>query len=196
MVAFENRFFCGLLLWLWLLSPAAGASPRAWELSATSPESYLARQDREVFHGGRGSGCLKSVGPVTPRSFAVLLQKIDGQAFQGRRVRMSGYIRTVNVTGWAGMWMRVDPRVGPALEFDNMQNRPISGTTPWTRYSIELNVPPEGDSIHFGALLTGAGEVWLDDVTFEKLGVALPASKERQKLRKLPIDPSNLDFED
>ncbi len=90
----------------------------------------------------------------------------------GRTVRYSGYIRTEGVTrGFAGLWWRVD---GPAgvLAFDNMEARKISGTTDWTRYSIELTVDAAARNINFGALLPGDGKAWFDDLTIELDGQA------------------------
>lgn len=39
------------------------------------------------------------------------------------------------------MWMRVDNKFDDVLQFDNMNNRPITGTTNWNRYEIILDVP-------------------------------------------------------
>ena len=36
---------------------------------------------------------------------------------------------------WAGLWMRVD-KGKDMVAFDNMQDRPIKGTTDWQRYYI------------------------------------------------------------
>lgn len=147
-----------------------------------------------VFHSGCASGGLRPVGSVTSRHFAVLLQECGAADFRRKRVRMTGFIRTQEVTGWAGMMLRVDPQRGTALEFDNMQDRPIVGTTPWRRYEIELNVPQEGQTLSFGVVLVGSGRVWLDDVTFERVGPTLPGSRARQRVRT-GGGAVNLDFE-
>lgn len=170
------------------------AAPRGWEFSASAPQIYQADLDHSVFHGGKSSGSIKTVGAASAKSFAVLSQKIRAVNFRGRRWEMRGFIRTQDVAGWAGMWMRIDSRQGETLEFDNMQNRPIHGTTGWTAYSVKLNVPESADTINFGLLLSGAGEAWLDDVTFQDLGPVAAGSKERQKLRD-PDPLINLDFE-
>lgn len=50
-------------------------------------------------------------------------------AFSGARIRLTGYLKTENITeGFAGLWMRVDGPNG-ALAFDNMQSRGVTGTT-------------------------------------------------------------------
>jgi len=183
-------------LFLLLLALAACAeAPRGWKFDTTSPQGYASSVDRSTFHSGGSSGFLHSVGSVTRRTNAVLMQSVTALPYKGRRLRLSGYVQTRGVAGWAGLFLRVDPREGPALEFDNMQDRPIVGTTSWKRYSLELDVPAEGDQIHFGLLLAGAGEAWLDDVQLETLEAAPPGTRERSRVRG-PGNPVNLGFDE
>ena len=88
--------------------------------------------------------------------------------------------------------MRVDGH-DDTLSFDNMNRRRIKGSTEWRLYRIVLDVPAEATHISFGVLLTGAGRVWVDDVTFEVVDetVELTAGRNPQ----YPDGPVNLDFE-
>ena len=68
----------------------------------------------------------------------------------------------------AGLWMRVDGMgKDEMLSFDNMQNRPITGTTEWKKYEIILPVPESASNLAYGALLDGTGQIWFDNFTFE-----------------------------
>ena len=188
------------MLWL-MLSAAVLAGPlKKWELCSPCPANYAANTDQTAFHLGKASGHLRSLPappPSAARHYAVLSQSIRADHYLQRRIRLTGYIRTRDVQGWAGMWLRVDPLRGPALEFDNMEKRPIRGTTPWTLYEITVEVPRDAHTLHFGVLLQGSGEVWLDDVGLTSIGEALPASKARRKVRSdLPLEPLNPGFED
>jgi hypothetical protein len=90
--------------------------------------------------------------------------------YLGKRVRMSAWVKTANVTGWAGLWLRVDGAAGAggaSLAFDNMGKRPIKGTTDWTRYEVVLDVAPSAKDLAFGLLLDGPGQTWLNDLRFE-----------------------------
>lgn len=82
--------------------------------------------------------------------------------YTGKKITLSGYIKIENVTdGFAGLWMRIDPQIA----FDNMQNRGIKGTTPWTKYEITLTMSPENSKNFFlGALLSGKGKMWVDNL--------------------------------
>ena len=120
------------------------------------------------------------------------MQTFSAESFRGSRLRLTGTVNSSEVENWAGLWMRIDgPDRGSPLAFDNMQSRPIKGTTQFRDYEVVLDVPHNSVAIAFGILLVGAGEVRLDAVRFDKVdeGVALTAPS------ALPTEPSNLDFE-
>ena len=183
------------LIFLAALTAAAWAGPlKGWELSSPSPSNYTWGQDTTIFHSGRASGYLQSVGE-SGQQFAVLTQKILAQNYMKRQICLSGFVKSEDVKGWCALWLRIDSPNGPS-EFDNMEKRPIRGTTPWTKYEIKLDVPREAHTIHFGVLLQGSGQVWVDDINLTALGEALPASKLRGKVRGLDLEPVNPGFED
>jgi hypothetical protein len=72
--------------------------------------------------------------------------------------------------------MRIDNGKGKGVAFDNMQDRPVRGSTDWRDYSIVLNVPPEGIKASFGIILEGPGTVWVDDFAFSFVGPEVPAT--------------------
>ena len=117
--------------------------------------------------------------------------------FLGKRVRMTGYIKSENVTGWAGLWMRVDQKdSNKALSFDNMQDRAVKGTTEWTKYEIVLDVPLTATNLAYGALVSGGGTIWFDSISFEEVDESVPTTGEDQQ-KYMPVkEPSNLSFED
>ncbi len=53
------------------------------------------------------------------------------------------------------------------LAFDNMRDRGPTGTTPWTRYMIELDVDTAVQNINFGVLMPGRGTAWFDGLQVE-----------------------------
>ena len=64
---------------------------------------------------------------------------------------------------------------------DNMEDRPIQGTTEWRTHEVVLDVPEQSRAIAFGCLLVGKGQLWLSDVRFEEVGRDVPttASEDR-----------------
>jgi len=166
--------------------------PKGWFVAGSHPRDYVASVDPEMPHSGRASAHFESAVLKTG-GFGTLMQEFQPGDFRGKRVRMSGYVRSRNVTDWAGLWMRVDGSGGKVLSFDNMQNRPIKATTDWTRYEIVLDVPSDAAQIAYGVLLTGRGDVWMDDVKFDI--VAKDAATTDSKTARIPDAPVNLDFE-
>jgi hypothetical protein len=116
--------------------------------------------------------------------------------YLGKRVRLSAYVKADSIGDWASVWMRVDGPIQRGqpklLAFDNMQSRPLKGTFDWKRVEIVLDVPRDAMDVAFGILLTGSGEVWLDDLKFEIVPDSVPLTG---RVRPSPEVPSNLDFE-
>lgn len=122
--------------------------------------------------------------------------------YDGKFIRLSGYIKTENVTeGHSGLWMRIDPQIG----FDNMISRGITGTTDWKEYEITLPLnPKKTDRIVIGGLLTGKGKMWIDNLQVSIDGKDLDNTNlEIYQREILPADKdiefdngSNIDFPD
>jgi hypothetical protein len=110
-----------------------------------------------------------------------------GQGHAGRR---RAAVKSVGVNGWVGLWMRVDSGAVPGVAFDNMQGRPIKGTTDWQNYQVVLDVPMNATGIAFGVLLNKSVAVWLNSVKFESVGTDVPTTGVA-----LQEGPTNLDFE-
>ena len=90
---------------------------------------------------------------------------VINEIFKGDKIKLTGYIKTENVTGTAGLWMRLDGENYKVYGFDNMQDRPIKGTTDWHEYSIELDYDENNvKSIVVGGLITGTGKLWMDNL--------------------------------
>ena len=89
----------------------------------------------------------------------------------------------------------LDDKFSNSLKADNMQNRPITGTSEWNLYSCVLDVPKEAKIINIGILLSGKGRVWMDNVSFQKVDKNIPTTDfEIQKV--YPDHPENMSFEE
>jgi RNA polymerase sigma factor (sigma-70 family) len=169
-------------------------------------EDYEIRVDRTVKHGGKASGSVKSIA-TRPTWYGALTQAIKADDFRGRRLRMTAYVKSRDVEGSAGLWMRIegiDAKGNYSLSDDYMGSRPIKGTSDWKQYEVVLDVPQEGFAqICFGALLAGKGQVWVDDFKLEAVDKAVqttgtahqPVKGKHELAQKLPKKPRNLDFE-
>ena len=177
-------------------------TPVGWFISGDTPTDYEIGTDRSIVLGGHASGYLKNRAP-NPSGFATLMQMFHAQAYQGTRLRLIAYVKSVDVTASAGVWMRVDGPDGEIVSFDNMENRPITGTVDWTPYTVVLNVPENSVYLAFGIRLSGPGHVWMDDVRLETVSQDVPLTAMEIKeqagrnvyKREYPTHVQNLDFE-
>lgn len=169
----------------------AGETPKGWFPAGSHPKDYEMSVDPKVTHAGKASASIKCIA-TKPEGFGTLMQSFLPDTYRGKRVRMSGFVRSADVSSWAGLWMRVDgPGKTEPLAFDNMQDRPIRATTDWTKYEVILDVPEQAQGIAFGVLLDGAGQVWFDDFKLEIVEKDVPTTR-----IKAPPAPKNLDFEE
>ncbi|XXY53126.1 hypothetical protein WME91_18525 [Sorangium sp. So ce269] len=172
----------------------AVASPSGWSLAGDAPEAYVVGVDSKVKRSGKSAAFLRSVKDPGEK-FGTLMQSISASDLRGKRVRLQAWVKTDDVKGWAGLWMRVDGRHSATLAFDNMSNRPIKETTDWTQYQVVLDVDKAAESISFGTLLVRTGSLWIDDVELAPVPATVPIT-ELSLARSLPAQPVNPGFED
>ena len=168
---------------------------KGWLLTGTNPSLYTIKADHEVFHTGSKSGYLGSKQPAEEGQFGTLMQSFSAKNWIGKRMKMSCFIKTKD-TMKCGAWCRIDTKSGDLVQFDNMDNRSIHGTTDWNYYSIVLDVLEQSASIHFGILLVGSGEVWIDGVQFEEVDFSVPSTNMIGSASDLPLEPVNLGFDE
>jgi len=140
---------------------------------------------------------------TTPRTADTRAYAAETQAYPlalaaGRKLHLTGYIRTQGIqTGFAGFLMRVDSPNQGVLAFDNMQQRGPRGTTPWTRYDIELPVDSGAAAVYIGLMHPGDGTAWFDSITVEVVGPPMPRmvaavrpeSRPTEDMTRLLTDP-------
>lgn len=173
-----------------LMPPPHATAQRVvgWFKSGAAPADYETGVDPKESANGSPSGYIRSLTSRTD-SFGTLMQEVDATAYRGRRLRFSAAVKSRDVIGVAALWMRVD-RGRATLAFDNMRERPITGTSDWTVHEIVLDVDPSATGVFFGVLLQGTGQAWVSDVQLDIVTEDVPVT---DLLRRVP---RNLDFED
>jgi len=171
--------------------------PKGWFVSGNSPKSYEMGVDVGKGQSGGNAATIKSVEKKIS-GFGTLMQQIKPDKFLGQRIKMTGYVKSENVKKAAALWLRVDRGAKP-VSFDNMQQRPIKGTSEWKQYEIVLDVPKDATGISFGALLTGTGQIWFDSLSFEIVDDTVPPTSQinsRESSFNTVSEPVNLGFEE
>ena len=138
-------------------SDHTGGVPKGW---GGGPPGTFAVDD-QVVHGGRWALRIER-NADGPGEFTAVTRMLPID-FAGARLELSGFLRTENVAGFAGLWMRQDGDAG-VVAFDNMESRRLNGTTGWTEYTIALPLAPGATRLFFGVLAAGGGRVWADDL--------------------------------
>lgn len=168
--------------------------PENWLLGGSNPHDYSIGVDVNHSVSGFSSAFLKSAS-VKPVGFVTLMQSFKSNNYRGQRIKLSAYIKTKFVSGWSGLWMRVNDSAGKPLSFDDMRERPLLGSMEWKQFEIVLDVPTMSDEISFGLLLQGKGQVWIDNIQFSKVGEDIPVT-DLFKNKVEVYSPKNLDFEE
>jgi hypothetical protein len=153
----------------------AGISPPWYGGPGNQPASYEFGTSTSVFHGGARSAAIRSVGTVPDGGFGPIGQAIWAKDYRGKRVRLTGWVRTQAVQGGASLWLRVDGS-GGGLLLDNMDGRRVSGTSDWRQLQIVLDVPAAADGLVFGGLTVGGGQAWFDDFALDIVGPDVPTT--------------------
>ncbi len=197
------------------LSKPNTALPNGWFRAGSQPAAYEMGTDRGVLRSGNASGYLKATA-VLDGEFGTMMQKINGDAFRGKRVRFSGFLMAQGLQrrpyNGAWLWIRADSDQGPPLVGDTMHDRLIGNSRHWQECTLVIDAPENTGQIAVGVALLGKGQVWADDLRLEVVGKDVPltaqpffAQRRRGTIAKpesatkrfanLPAQPLNLDFD-
>jgi hypothetical protein len=160
--------------------------PYAWAVRGSGFEFTL---DTNVHQSGSQSFRIENVN--APRGvLATASQTFPVKLVRGKRVHVSGWIRTANARdGAAALWWRVDGSNGTL----SLDNSPLPGPPPgnceWTRYEFDRDVSPAATSVSWGVFFRGSGTAWFDTVEITIDGIPVP--QKRPPFIGQPIDESN-----
>ena len=138
-----------------------------WGKAGSEKDKYIMGVDSSLIHDNKEVMTIRSINSEI-NGFGTFMSNFSPEKYIGKRIKMSGFVKSKDVANSAGLWLRVDQNGSEQfLSFDNMSDRPIVGTTDWKKYDIVLDVPNNASNIAFGALLSGTGQIWFEKLTFE-----------------------------
>lgn len=167
------------------LAAASEPLPPPWMITGLAPQKFVAGIDQDL--GVKGAKFLRNKSGDA-NTWAALAQPVSAQNYLGQRIRFRAAVKTQDVTGWAGLWMRVDNQAGRTIAFYNSFDKPIKGSTDWQERSVVLDVPQDAAMIVFGVINNGSGQVWIDRLGFEQVGQDVPVDV-RKPVLALPAVP-------
>jgi hypothetical protein len=170
-------------------------------------ETAEAEIDRTVVHSGKASARL-TVTKSTAREVA-LLQPFRGASWRGKRVLLTGWVKTDLAGGEAGLAV-ITNNAGRYNIYCPAEQR-VTKQTAWQELSVVCDVPADTTLLSIGVWVRhGNGTVWLDDLAFgpATLDAGAPPqprksppltrdemAKVAETLNAAPAAPYDLDFE-
>ena len=97
----------------------------------------------------------------------------------GKRIRITGWMKTSDVRNWVGVNMVVANIGGWVFASDLMMDRPLHGTTEWRQVEFVTDVPQEPCVIYLAPTLYGTGEMWCDDFQIDVVPADTPTTDDR-----------------
>jgi hypothetical protein len=94
-------------------------------------------------------------------AFRIVLRDLD--AYRGRRMRMTVYLRSDGVAQRGGLSLASGVRTTVLASNSNLS---VRGTLPWLRYTATVDVPAAATFVESAVVLQGPGTIWIDEVTF------------------------------
>jgi hypothetical protein len=170
-------------------TPRLHTSVTGWALTGSNPKSY------EVRCANLFTNCDEPIlrtksSADEPYGMGSITHSESAQGWRGRRVELRAEVRVGRVGGWAGLWMCVDGKESRVLAFDNMQNRPLRGTSSYEWVSVVLDVPPEAERVSFGILLHGPGAIFIREVIFQEVDRTTNSTDLMEPLRASTARPT------
>ena len=187
----KKWLFAALILGGLAAGIACADVPKGWFVTGSAPGEFDVGTEAAPQGGAGRDAFIRAKSESS--GFATLMQTIDASAYRGKRVRLSGNLRTKDA-GKGQLWLRIDGADRKPLGFDNMEQRAVKGDSAWQNFAIVLDVPADARDIAFGFLLAYKGQVWANDVKLDVVSNETPTTSAGPY--GLPAAPVNLGFKD
>ncbi len=157
----------------------AGAAPlpgknldfQAWTADGQA-EGWIANAEpgyvvsRDCASAPWGLPCaVKIVGKRGAEGRQRLEQSVAPGLSVGKKALLTGWIRTEGAPVGASLWLASVDAQGRTLSVDDMAaSRPVKGTSEWMRFSVQVPVVANANSLGYGVMLSGTGSAWFADL--------------------------------
>ena len=123
--------------------------------------------DYSAMNGEQGLQMVSTVDGSAKQPAGALNYKLDPEVCCGKRIRFRALVKAeFDDEGQFVLWLREDLKSGEYGAFDNMADRPIK-TGDWQQFEIVADISNGAKGIAVGFLLSGKGNVYIDDVVIE-----------------------------
>lgn len=157
---------------------AQGERPVAPGWTAPESAAYKASVDRKTRHAGHPSLLIESTGSDAS-GFAVS-QTIKADAWRGKRIRLTGYLKADESQDGGAIWFRIDMPNGDyildgSLDY-SVADKSTRDAAGWTKSQTVAAIPADALGISFGLRMKGRGRIWASDFKWETVAAAIPTN--------------------
>jgi hypothetical protein len=160
----------------------------SWEYSMPPYQNLLVVRDSAVSHSGRASVRMEGGLDGIVQARTGVGQVFPNRALAGKRVRLSGYVKTDSLRGLAYIFMGAHTLSGAKFQPTPKQ---FSMNTDWTLTVSEMDLPEDTYSlwVWFAYNAPAKGLVYYDDCSLEILGPASSAGRSKGRGARAPESP-------
>jgi C-terminal processing protease CtpA/Prc len=132
-------------------------------LGGVDPTRYSGGTDEAVRHRDGQAIVLRAGTDADPGGYATYRDTLDAKEYRGKRVRVSGWLRTQDAPS-ASFFFSVVHGEHPILE----RSGTLVGDEDWTPFAVVVDVPSDASTLLAGLWLSGGhGAVWADDLKID-----------------------------
>ncbi len=154
-----------------------------WNAYASHQDTqFSAGVDVDELFSARDVACIEVVSG-RESGYVHLQQFLDYQLYRGKKIKLTGFVKTEDVSGSGRMWASVSNtknRVSSTAYF----KLALNDTKDWTRFEMVINVRNDAYFVQTGATLCGTGKVWYTVPEVEVLDELGAAKKRKSALPK------------
>lgn len=144
--------------------------------------------DNQVSQHGKKSARIEKVKPEYSESVCNLMQRTVERKFSGKRIRVTGYIKSQELTDSAFLWVRVTDLV---KKVNSEAGSMLSiGSGDWKKVEMIFDVP-EKSEIFYGFWVKGMGKTWIDNVSLDIVNSSIPKTTTAINSPMTDVDLSN-----
>jgi carboxyl-terminal processing protease len=138
--------------------------------------------------------------------FGGVLQTMDAIPWRGKVVVLQARLKVRQAgDGATGVWLRADLAKEGISSFAHSYDKLLTGDSEWVIRRALLDVPKDAKTLTYGAIISAAGTLWVDDfmlteldLTFGKPATAAASAyldEAIKKIRAVALNSSNVDWE-
>ncbi|MEO8147073.1 MAG: hypothetical protein ABI723_05510 [Bacteroidia bacterium] len=182
-----------ILISIVIFSTLSFEVPEGWTKGkGKGTEEYEAGIDKGAGQNGGNALTIKSINKKV-KGMESLFQKALPGKFLGKRIKMSGFVKSENANAGGCLFIRTISN-SKVISEDNMSHRLVKGTSSWKKYDLVLDVPVNTTVMSYGGILHNSGQIWFDDISFEIVPDSIKVTNGGDENNILP-EPTNTNFD-